>query len=37
MRKDSVDFALIRFLPADGTINKAIDLLSKGDYVFDHR
>ena len=35
MRKDSADFALIRMLPADGTINKAIDLLSKADYVFD--
>lgn len=35
MRKDSADFALIRFLPADGTINKAIDLLSRADYVFD--
>ena len=35
MRKDSADFALIRMLPADGTINQAIDLLSKADYVFD--
>jgi hypothetical protein len=35
MRKDSAEFALIRLLPADGTINKAIDLLSQYDYVFD--
>lgn len=35
MSKDSADFALIRLLPADGTTNKAIDLLSKYDYVFD--
>ena len=35
MRKDSAEFALIRLLPADGTINKAIDLLSQQDYVFD--
>jgi hypothetical protein len=35
MRKDSADFALIRLLPADGTINKAIDLLSRQDYIFD--
>jgi hypothetical protein len=28
MSKDSSEFALIRILPADGTINKAIDLLS---------
>lgn len=35
MSKDSADFALIRLLPADGTINKAIDLLSQGDYIFD--
>ncbi len=35
MSKDSADFALIRLLPADGTINKAIDLLSKQDYIFD--
>lgn len=33
MRKDSVDFALIRFL-VDQT-DKAIDLLSRNDYVFD--
>lgn len=33
MRKDSVDFALIRLL-VDQT-DKAIDLLSKHDYVFD--
>lgn len=35
MCKDSADFALIRLLPADGTINKAIDLLSQQDYIFD--
>ena len=35
MRKDSAEFALIRLLPANGTINKAIDLLSQQDYVFD--
>jgi hypothetical protein len=35
MSKDSAEFALIRLLPADGTINKAIDLLSSGDYIFD--
>ena len=35
MRKDSAQFALIRLLPADGMTNKAIDLLSKHDYVFD--
>jgi len=35
MSKDSADFALIRVLPADGTINKAIDLLSQNDYIFD--
>ena len=33
MRKDSVDFALIRFL-VDQT-DKTIDLLSKNDYLFD--
>jgi hypothetical protein len=35
MRKDSAMFALIRLLPADGMTNKAIDLLSKHDYIFD--
>ena len=35
MRKDSAEFALIRILPADGTINKAIDLLSQHEYLFD--
>ncbi len=35
MRKDSHEFALIRLLPADGMINRAIDLLSKHDYIFD--
>jgi len=35
MRKDSAQFALVRMLPADGTTNKAIDLLSKNDYLFD--
>jgi hypothetical protein len=35
MRKDSAEFSLIRLLPADGMTNKAIDLLSQNDYVFD--
>jgi len=35
MRKDSAQFALIRLLPEDGKINKAIDLLSQNDYLFD--
>jgi hypothetical protein len=35
MRKDSAQFALIRLLPADGVTNKAIDLLSKLEYLFD--
>jgi hypothetical protein len=35
MRKDSAEFALMRVLPADGMINKAIDLLSRNDYIFD--
>ena len=35
MRKDSVEFALIRILVEDGKINKAIDLLYKHDYLFD--
>jgi len=35
MRKDSAEFALIRLLPADGKINAAIDLLARGDYVYD--
>ena len=35
MRKDSAEYALIRLLPADGTTNKAIDLLSKHEYIFD--
>jgi hypothetical protein len=35
MRKDSAEYALIRVLPADGTINKAIDLLSQNEYIFD--
>ncbi len=33
MRKDSVEFALIRLLVAD--TDKAVDLLSKNEYVFD--
>ncbi len=33
MRKDSVEFALIRFLVDD--TDKAVDLLSKNEYVFD--
>ena len=35
MSKDSAEFALIRLLPADGTVNQAIDLLSEHDYLFD--
>ena len=35
MRKDSSEYALIRILVEDGKINKAIDLLSKQDYIFD--
>lgn len=35
MSKDSNEFALIRLLPADGMTNKAIDLLSRHDYIFD--
>lgn len=35
MSKDSVDFALIRLLPADGMTNQAMDLLSEHDYLFD--
>ncbi len=35
MRKDSAEFALIRILVADGATNKAIDLLSRNEYVFD--
>jgi hypothetical protein len=35
MSKDSAEYALIRILPADGFINKAIDLLSQHDYIFD--
>jgi len=35
MRKDSSEFALVRILAEDGKINKAIDLLSKHDYIFD--
>jgi len=33
MRKDSVDYALIRLLVAD--TDKAVDLLSQNDYIFD--
>ena len=33
MRKDSVEFALIRILVSD--TDKAVDLLSKNDYIFD--
>jgi hypothetical protein len=33
--KDSADYALIRIVPADGTVNKAIDLLTEREYVFD--
>ena len=35
MRKDSAEFALMRLLPEDGKTNRAIDLLSKNDYLFD--
>ena len=35
MRKDSSEFALVRILMEDGKINKAIDLLSRHDYIFD--
>lgn len=35
MSKDSAEFALIRLLPADGSVNKAIDLLSQQEYIFD--
>lgn len=35
MSKDSAEFALIRLLPADGTINRAMDLLTEQDYLFD--
>jgi hypothetical protein len=35
MSKDSAEFSLIRLLPADGLTNKAIDLLSQQDYIFD--
>ncbi|MCG6892749.1 MAG: ACT domain-containing protein [Desulfobacteraceae bacterium] len=35
MSKDSAEYALIRLLPADGKVNKAIDLLSQQDYIFD--
>lgn len=35
MSKDSADYALIRLLPADGKTDKAIDLLSQQEYVFD--
>ena len=35
MRKDSAEFALIRVLPADGMTNRAIDLLTQHNYLFD--
>jgi hypothetical protein len=35
MRKDSAEFALVRILAEDGKTNKAIDLLSQNDYLFD--
>ena len=35
MSKDSAEFSLIRLLPADGLTNKAMDLLSQQDYLFD--
>ncbi len=35
MSKDSADFALIRLLPADGTTDQALDLLTNHGYLFD--
>lgn len=35
MSKDSADFALIRLLPSNGTVNRAMDLLTQHDYLFD--
>lgn len=35
MRKDSAEFALIRLLPADGMTNRAINLLTEQNYLFD--
>lgn len=35
MSKDSAEYALIRLIPEDGKVNKAIDLLSQQDYLFD--
>jgi hypothetical protein len=35
MSKDSADFALVRLLPSSGTVDKAIDLLSRNEYIFD--
>ncbi|RJP77452.1 MAG: ACT domain-containing protein [Candidatus Zixiibacteriota bacterium] len=35
MSKDSADFALIRLLPSNGSINQAMDLLSENEYLFD--
>ena len=35
MSKDSADYALIRLLPAEGTTDKAVELLSQHDYIFD--
>jgi hypothetical protein len=35
MSKDSADFALVRLLPSNGTVDKAIDLLSRHEYIFD--
>lgn len=35
MSKDSADFALIRLLPSNGATNRAMDLLTENDYLFD--
>jgi len=35
MRKDSAEFALLRILPADGMTNRAINLLTRHNYLFD--
>jgi hypothetical protein len=35
MSKDSAEFALIRLLPSDGATDRAMDLLTRHEYVFD--
>lgn len=35
MSKDSADFALIRLLPTDGMVNKALDVLTEHGYLYD--